>query len=111
MSKLKLYKVTIYGPNPTSMNHVARVSVIMLDVTRDAVALHAKRQMGYSVGAPTEVEELTGPFDSGYLISYRILTDEPLPVSAPNVINAPKVLNEFDELFTDEAMSEWVDDD
>lgn len=114
MSQLKLWRVIIYGKNTHTMNDIARVEVIMLDVSATVVAERAKSEMGYGGAAKTEVEELTGPYDAGYLISYRELTAEPLPdlprstrptkgaTARPKTVNATEdVLAEFDALFND----------
>ncbi len=91
--QLKLWKVTIYEKNPHTMNDVAIVEVIMLDVDGFSVMDNAKEELGYSEDTTTSVEELLGPFDSGYLISYKALTD-----ASPHRA-ASDVIDEFDALF------------
>lgn len=102
--QLKLWKVIIFGPNPYTQNFIPRTEVIMLDVDEHAVATNARLQMGYNQNARTEVTELTGPFDSGYLITFKQLTDDPAPVaitgqSKPASQKALDVIDEFDALF------------
>ena len=109
---MRLFKVVIYGKNHVTMNDIARVQIIMLDTDAISVAENARRQMGYPPESRVKVEEMVGPFDSGYLISYRMLTNEPLPESALDVINpSQEVLNEYDALFDGEAIADWIDDD
>ncbi len=103
--QLKLWKVTIYEKNPNSDNDIARVEVIMLDVDGFSVMKNAKQQMGYSAVTETSVEELEGPFDSGYLISYKSLTDMPQatrPKTATSYMSPGDVIAEFEALFSDD---------
>ena len=112
--QLKLWRVILYEKNPHSMNDVPRAEVVMLGVHGFDVMALAKEQMGYLETAHAEIVELEGPFDSGYLISFKSLTDMP-QATKPKTANSPKsagdVIDEFEALFSDEAMARWNQDD
>lgn len=99
--QLKLWRVIIYEKNPHSMNDVPRVEVVMLGIDGFSVMANAKEELGYSEATHAEVEELTGPFDSGYLISYKSLTDMPqtAPKTGTSQMSATDVIDEFEALF------------